>query len=46
MVPVSVSILTYINKRTIMRCLESLGWADELIMVDSFSDEGSFVLCM
>lgn len=46
MMPVSVSTLTYINKRTIMRCLESLGWADELMVVDSFSDDGSFVLCI
>ncbi len=44
MVAVSVYVLTYNNKRTLERCLKSLGWADELIVVDSFSDDGSFEL--
>ena len=44
MVPVSVYVLTYNNGRTIEQCLKSLGWADELIVVDSFSDDGSFEL--
>lgn len=44
MVPVSVYVLTYNNRRTIERCLKSLWWADELIVVDSFSDDGSFEL--
>jgi glycosyltransferase involved in cell wall biosynthesis len=44
MVPVSVYVLTYNNKRTLQRCLESLRWADELVVVDSCSDDGSFEL--
>lgn len=44
MVPVSVYVLTYNNRRTIEQCLKSLWWADELIVVDSFSDDGSFEL--
>ena len=44
MVPVSVYVLTYNNKRTLQRCLESLRWADELVVVDSLSDDGSFEL--
>jgi glycosyltransferase involved in cell wall biosynthesis len=44
MVPVSVYVLTYNNRRTLERCLKSLRWADELIVVDSFSDDGSFEL--
>ncbi|MBW2056316.1 MAG: glycosyltransferase family 2 protein [Deltaproteobacteria bacterium] len=42
MVPVSVYVLTHNNRRTIERCLRSLQWADELIVVDSFSNDGSF----
>jgi glycosyltransferase involved in cell wall biosynthesis len=44
MVPVSVYVLTYNNRRTIEQCLKSLPWADELIVVDSFSDDGSYEL--
>jgi glycosyltransferase involved in cell wall biosynthesis len=44
MLPVSVYVLTYNNTRTLEGCLRSLAWADELIVVDSFSDDGSFEL--
>ncbi len=44
-IPVSVYVLTYNNRRTIERCLSSLGWAQELIVVDSLSDDGTYELC-
>jgi len=44
-VPVSVYVLTYNNRRTIERCLESLHWAEELVIVDSFSTDGTYELC-
>lgn len=43
--PISVYVLTYNNIRTIKRCLESLGWAEELVVVDSFSTDGTFEIC-
>ncbi len=44
-VPVSVYVLTYNNRRTIERCLKSLAWAEELIVVDSLSKDGTFEIC-
>lgn len=43
--PISVYVLTFNNLRTIERCLKSLGWADELVIVDSFSTDGTFEVC-
>ncbi len=43
--PVSVYVLTFNNLRTIERCLKSLGWAEELVIVDSFSTDGTFEVC-
>ena len=44
-VSVSVYVLTYNNRRTIERCLRSLEWAEELVIVDSFSTDGTFEIC-
>lgn len=44
-IPVSVYVLTYNNRRTIERCLKSLGWVEELVVVDSFSTDGTFEIC-
>jgi glycosyltransferase involved in cell wall biosynthesis len=44
-VPVSVYVLTYNNSRTIERCLKSLAWAEELVVVDSFSTDGTYEIC-
>jgi len=44
-IPVSVYVLTYNNRRTIERCLKSLIWAEELVVVDSFSNDGTFEIC-
>lgn len=43
--PISVYVLTFNNKRTIERCLRSLSWAKELVVVDSFSTDGTFEIC-
>ena len=44
-IPVSVYVLTFNNLRTIERCLKSLGWAEELVIVDSFSTDGTYEIC-
>jgi glycosyltransferase involved in cell wall biosynthesis len=44
-VPVSVYVLTTNNRRTIEPCLKSLSWAEELVVVDSFSQDGSYEIC-
>lgn len=38
-VPVSVLVLTLNEERSIRACLESVRWADEVIVVDSFSTD-------
>jgi len=43
--PISVYVLTYNNRRTIERCLQSLTWADELVVVDSLSTDGTLEIC-
>ena len=44
-IPVSVYVLTFNNRRTIEQCLNSLDWAEELIVVDSFSTDGTYEVC-
>ncbi len=44
-IPVSVYVLTTNNRRTIERCLKSLFWAEELVVVDSFSQDGTYEVC-
>lgn len=43
--PVSIYVLTFNNIRTIERCLNSLFWAEELIIVDSGSTDGTYEIC-
>ncbi len=43
--PVSVYVLTFNNHRTIERCLNSLHWAEELVVVDSGSTDGTYEIC-
>lgn len=43
--PVSVYVLTFNNRRTIENCLKSLQWADELVVVDSLSTDGTVEIC-
>jgi glycosyltransferase involved in cell wall biosynthesis len=42
---VSVYVLTFNNERTIERCLASLQWVDELVIVDSYSTDGTVEIC-
>jgi glycosyltransferase involved in cell wall biosynthesis len=41
----SIYVLTFNNERTIERCLGSLQWADELLVVDSYSTDGTVEIC-
>ncbi len=41
---VSVVIITYNEERNIQRCLESLRWADEIIIVDAFSNDNTLTI--
>lgn len=43
--PISVYVLTFNNCRTIDRCLKSLQWAEELVVVDSGSTDGTYEIC-
>jgi glycosyltransferase involved in cell wall biosynthesis len=42
---ISVYCLTFNNERTIERCLKSLRWADELVIVDSGSTDNTLKIC-
>lgn len=42
---ISVYVLTFNNERTIERCLRSVRWADELVIVDSYSSDGTLKIC-
>ena len=44
-VSVSVYVLTFNNRRTIEQCLKSLSWAGEVVVVDSFSTDGTYEIC-
>jgi glycosyltransferase involved in cell wall biosynthesis len=39
MEPLSVCVTTFNNDRTLRSCLESVKWADEIVLVDSFSTD-------
>ena len=40
----SVFITTYNNDRTLAACLESVKWADEIVMLDSFSTDATLAI--
>jgi glycosyltransferase involved in cell wall biosynthesis len=42
--PLSIFITTYNNGRTLTACLESIKWADEIILLDSFSTDDTLVI--
>ena len=42
---ISVFIITYNEEKNISRCLESVKWADEIVIVDSLSDDKTVGLC-
>ncbi|MCK5834210.1 MAG: glycosyltransferase, partial [Lentisphaeria bacterium] len=41
MTKISVYMITYNNIRTVEKALKSLSWADEIIVVDSVSSDGT-----
>jgi glycosyltransferase involved in cell wall biosynthesis len=41
----SVYMITYNNERTVRKALESVRWADEVVVVDSFSDDKTVEIC-
>jgi len=41
----SVYMITYNNERTVRKALESVRWADEVVVVDSFSDDKTVKIC-
>jgi glycosyltransferase involved in cell wall biosynthesis len=43
--PISVSIICFNEEENIRRCLESIKWADEIIILDSFSTDKTLEIC-
>lgn len=41
MTKLSAFVTTYNNSRTLEACLKSVGWADEIVLLDSFSTDSS-----
>ena len=41
----SVLIITKNEEKNIRRCLESIQWADEIIVVDTFSSDKTVAIC-
>jgi glycosyltransferase involved in cell wall biosynthesis len=42
---ISIYMITYNNERTVERALESITWADEIVVVDSFSNDKTVEIC-
>lgn len=42
---ISVTIITLNEEKNIERCLQSLGWADEIVVLDTFSTDRTVDLC-
>ncbi|UCD12684.1 MAG: glycosyltransferase family 2 protein [Nitrospinaceae bacterium] len=42
---ISVTIITLNEEKNIERCLESLRWADEIVVADSFSSDATVEIC-
>ncbi|MDI6784577.1 MAG: glycosyltransferase family 2 protein, partial [bacterium] len=45
MLPVSVCIITHNEEDKIERCLQSVSWVDEIIVVDSGSTDKTIAIC-
>lgn len=41
----SIYVMTFNNKDKIQDCLESVKWADEIVVMDSFSTDGTVEIC-
>lgn len=42
---ISATIITYNEQANIEKCLKSLSWVDEIVVVDSFSDDNTVAIC-
>ena len=42
---VSITVITYNEERNIERCLASLKWADEIVVLDAFSSDKTVEIC-
>ena len=42
---ISVTIITFNEEKNIERCLKSLQWADEIVILDSFSSDRTMEIC-
>ena len=42
---ISACIMTYNEEENIRRCLESVSWCDEIVVVDSFSTDNTLAIC-
>jgi glycosyltransferase involved in cell wall biosynthesis len=42
---ISTCVLTYNEERKIERCLRSISWSDEIVIMDSFSTDATLTLC-
>ncbi len=42
---ISACVITYNEERKIRRCLQSLGWCDEIVVLDSFSTDHTVEIC-
>ena len=45
LVPISISIITHNESARIRPCLESVAWADEIVVVDAESDDDTVSIC-
>jgi glycosyltransferase involved in cell wall biosynthesis len=45
MQPISATLITYNEERNIEEALQSLSWADEIVVVDSGSSDGTVAIC-
>jgi len=42
---ISAAIIAYNEEKNIRRCLESVSWADEIVVIDSFSTDRTVEIC-
>lgn len=42
---ISACVMTFNEERKIRRCLQSLSWCDEIVVVDSFSTDRTMAIC-
>ena len=43
---ISACIITYNEEDNIRRCLESVTWCDEIVVVDNFSTDNTVEICL